>query len=97
MAELHQLPRDRSAVSNGRGPREALGALGLEGKNQTELADWIEDARLAAILGGCRLSMPSVSSGVRCYIAFVGTRAEPGTRHAVLCTALLCRKSSAHI
>jgi len=33
---------------------------------------WIEEARLDAILGGMKLSMSYLRSGLRCYVAFVG-------------------------
>ena len=33
---------------------------------------WLEEARLEAILGGCKKSVKSLLSGVRCYIAFIG-------------------------
>ena len=34
---------------------------------------WAESARIQAIMDGCRKSLPSVRSGVRCYIAFAKT------------------------
>ena len=57
-----------------KGPREALRELQLGNLNDEERHEWVEGARLDAILGGMRLSMPSVRAGLRCYIAFVGTR-----------------------
>ena len=38
-----------------------------------QLAAWAEKARIDAIMDGCKKSMPSVRSGVRCYIAFAKT------------------------
>lgn len=32
---------------------------------------WLEDARLDAIVGSCRRSLPSVRSGIRCWFAFL--------------------------
>ena len=53
------------------GPRGALKSLDLAFKSPAEVGAWIERARLAAILGGCRLSVNSLRSGLRCYITFV--------------------------
>ena len=53
------------------GPRDALRALELAFKSPDDVGAWIEHARLAALLGGCRLSINSLRSGIRCYITFV--------------------------
>jgi hypothetical protein len=62
-------------TSAGLGPRAALQRVGLRNMDATEKAAWLEESRLDAILGNCRLSIPSVLSGVRCYIAFAGQSA----------------------
>ena len=59
-------------TSAGLGPRAALQRVGLGNMDATGKAAWLEESRLDAILGNCRLSIPSVLSGVRCYIAFAG-------------------------
>ena len=57
-------------TARGLGRRGALQALAGQTMQQKTL--WLEEARISAILGSCMLSMKSVRSGVRCYIAFVG-------------------------
>ena len=42
-----------------------------------EREEWVEHARVKAILGGMRASLPAVKSGLRCYVAFVGTIVAP--------------------
>ena len=46
----------------GRGPRAALLAWSNDRLNVGETRSWMEDARLEAILGGCRRSLDSVRS-----------------------------------
>ena len=70
--------REAPVVSAGRGPRAALKAVGLKHMSAAQRDTWLEDSRLDAILGNCRLSIPSFRSGVRCYLAFVGA---PMLRH----------------
>ena len=65
--------RPTSSAARGVGPREALQRMGLQDQSDIAKQVWLEEARLEAILGSCKLSMPSVRSGIRCYIAFVGT------------------------
>ena len=60
-------------VAKGRGPRAAIAKTGLSKCTQADRMVWLESARLEAVLGGMRLSMPSVCSGLRCYVAFVGS------------------------
>ena len=36
-----------------------------------DIFSWVEDARVGAIVGSCRRSLPSVRSGIVCYVAFV--------------------------
>ena len=64
--------RPRNATSEFAGPRAALRRLRLEDLNAQERATWRENARIDAILGSCRLSMPSVRSGIRSWITFIG-------------------------
>ena len=63
-------PRAQGAV--GVGPRAALQRLGVEEMCGEDKQLWLENARLMSITGACRLSMPSVMSGLRCWISFVG-------------------------
>ena len=62
------------------GPRKAMKTMQLDRMSVAENKVWLESARLEAVLGSCRRSLPSVRSGLRCYVAFVkaivGTRVE---------------------
>ena len=69
---LENLLKDRDVCKDaeGLGPRAAL-----KKKMQTLFSDeekrlFVESARLDAILGSCPGSLPSLRSGVRCYISF---------------------------
>ena len=42
------------------GPRKALAKLQLEKMSITENRVWLESARIEAVLGSCRRSLPSV-------------------------------------
>ena len=55
------------------GPRDALKKRAFGDMSPGARAAWAEKARVDAILGGMRLSMASLRSGLRCYTAFVGT------------------------
>ena len=54
------------------GPRAALRELQCAELTDSGRTAWMEQARLAAVLGSCRLSIESVKSGLRAYVAFVG-------------------------
>ena len=54
-----------------KGPMQALKGLALTKKSTAERILWLEQARIAAIVGACKGSLASVKSGVRCYVAFV--------------------------
>ena len=51
---------------------QALKKVRREAHTPQAKASWMEEACLDAVLGSCSFSLPSVRSGVRCYIAFVG-------------------------
>ena len=57
------------------GPGGAAKRLSFEDNGQRLV--WAEEARLQAILGGCKRSLASVRSGIRCYIAFIGVPVVP--------------------
>ena len=63
-------PRVLNAV--GAGPKAALKRLGVEWRCEDDKKLWLENARLQSVTGTCKLSMPSVMSGLRCWISFVG-------------------------
>ena len=56
------------------GPRAAQQRLCMELASGQAKSDWMADAEVRAILGGMQGSLKSLASGLRCYIAFVGTR-----------------------
>ena len=64
---------DRQKFSDAAGPRSALKLLGADLGSVEETTLWIERATMEAILGGMRLSLKSLKSGLSCYTAFVGT------------------------
>ena len=53
-------PRADGDLATNRGPRAALQAWVKEKMTVSEILVWLEDARLEAILGSCRRSIPSV-------------------------------------
>lgn len=56
---------------SGIGPLAAVKQLRLQDRTAEERQAWVESARLDAILGVCSRTIPSLKSGIRCYIAFV--------------------------
>ena len=74
-------------TAQGLGPRAAIRHAGFEKMSEQERMKWVGQARLDAILGGCRLSLQSWKSGMRCYIVFAGEPVTVGARHVSL---LLC-------
>ena len=59
-----------SAFSAVGGPINAAKRFKESLPSAEQLTAWAEKARIDAIMDGCKKSMPSVRSGVRCYIAF---------------------------
>ena len=55
------------------GPRAAQRRLCMELTSSHAKSLWMVDAEVRAILGGMQGSFKSLASGLRCYIAFVGT------------------------
>ena len=74
--ELLEGRRKANTAPAGFGPRAALENLKRTEQPTGSMRAWVEEARLAAILGSCSLSVPSLRSGLRCYIAFVGRAAR---------------------
>ena len=64
--------REVNVVSKGLGPRAALTHANLAARTGPEKVTWLEESRIDAIIGSCSLSLKSVRSGVRCYMAFAG-------------------------
>ena len=54
----------------GSGPRSFIDVLSADLDTEVKREKWLANARVAAILGSCSLSLPSVRSGCRCYLAF---------------------------
>ena len=84
-----QLDLPQAFISKGVGPRAALMKLGLQAKSPSEKIVWVEDARMRSILGSCKLSLPSVMSGLRCWVAFIGM-CVCGCMHCS-CGSVFCR------
>jgi len=63
--------------SRGHGPRKTLLRLNLDGMTPDERSAWVEEARVEAVLGSCKLSLKSLRSGYRCYRAFAGASCTP--------------------
>ena len=59
----------------GVGPKGALQRLSLESLDTAQRLEWVEGARVNAILGSCRLSLKSVVSGIRAFKAFASVAA----------------------
>ena len=70
--EVTQSLGDHSCDSEGVRPSAALSRVALDLRSNQERQVWIEKARIDALLGCCRRSLPSVRSGIRNYFAFVG-------------------------
>ena len=54
-----------------KGPRAMIQELHLSSMTIKDAGQWMEVARLEAIIGSCRRCLPSVKSGNSCYFAFV--------------------------
>ena len=85
------IPVDRApcSIARGLGPRAALRRSGLREMQQGEKKQWVEAARLNAILGNSSASLRSLRSGVCCYITFAGAIA------CLCCCVLLARSGLA--
>ena len=57
---------------SGQGPRAALCSSGLAEMGEESKKQWLEHARVDAILGACPRSLASVRSGILCYESFLG-------------------------
>lgn len=76
-----------------RGPREAVAAMNFDSMTPPQCKRWLENARLTAMLGPCAKTIPSVKSGIRCYVAFASMLVY-GCR-IVLCFLVVSRTSHA--
>ena len=65
--------RPSNTSSKGCGPLATISKVGQGGMSEFEKEKWVAEARLDAILGASNASRKSVRSGVRCWMAFVGT------------------------
>ena len=77
------LVRPRAQSAEGAGQQTALQRLSVDGMGKEDKRLWLESARLLSITGTCRLSMPSVMSGLRCRISFVGA-------HFIILLVIFC-------
>ena len=76
-------------LAEGGGPRRALARL-KRTEDFTNCNRWKEEARVSAIMGSCICSLPSVRSGVRCYIAFIGMFCSVASRNKLVAMSMLC-------
>jgi len=73
--------RSPNTCALGKGPRETLASLHLQKMSDSQRAEWLAEARLDAIIGLCRLSIASVRSGVRCFVAFSSATCPARQKH----------------
>ena len=70
--QLALQPKDQvGQLDVGKGPAKAVKNLGGLFKTGVVAEEWLQEARMDAVVGSCKKSLPSVRSGVRCYMAFV--------------------------
>ena len=74
----------REPVLAPEGSRTAVERLAKVNQTPGEWEAWMHEARLEAILGCCRSSIKSVTSGVRCYVAFMSVSL------IVACSVVMC-------
>ena len=67
---IRSFENTKSSFVVGTGPRGSVDALSAALDTRVKRENWCAQARIAAILGSCSLSLPSVRSGCRCYFAF---------------------------
>lgn len=66
------MPKCSRTAIVGQGPKAANAHMRFDKMKPGEKLDWLEEARVMAILGSCSRTMPSLRSGVRCFLAFAG-------------------------
>jgi hypothetical protein len=66
------MPNESHAVRVSAGPRAASELANFKGMSQNEKDKWFTNAGMRAVLGACARTLPSVRSGVRCFLAFAG-------------------------
>lgn len=57
-------------MGTGSGPRKAINSLSQALTTDAARAAWLEKARISALTDSCSASMPSITSGLRCWEAF---------------------------
>ena len=72
LKQVEAAVRDKRRVTDvvGLGPTQALKKLKGDFTDGAGRAEWLEQARLQALLGSCPNSHKSFQSGLRCYVAF---------------------------
>ena len=71
--EVHRLAGaevDVRITGTASGPQASIERLAGELRSEADSVRWLEQARAEAIVGGCRGSLRSVQSGIRCYLNF---------------------------
>ena len=82
--ELIVKPVKANAVAQGVGPRAALSNLRVSWPQPDQFRKWCADAKVDSILGNCSRTLPSVHSGVACYLAFASKLDVSSGLHALL-------------
>ena len=54
------------------GPRAACAQIDFDTMRKRDKAIWIEQARVASVLGASSRALSSLRSGLRCYLVFAG-------------------------
>ena len=67
-----ELPIDLKTATKSQGPRASMNDVDFSVMGSRDKLKWVCDARITAILGSNARTLPSVRSGVRCYLAFAG-------------------------
>ena len=67
------LPVDTRSSSTMKGPKAAMDEANFSAMSSREKSKWVDDARIMAILGASARTLPSMRSGIRCYLAFAGS------------------------
>ena len=60
IVQMLENPIASATIAVGRGPRAALRVWQEDRRSVAETSAWLEEARLEAVLGSCRRSLPSV-------------------------------------
>ena len=69
-------PASRSREIATSGPRASIAASRFDRMSKHEKVIWAQNARIQSVLGACARTLPSVRSGLRCYLAFASKQRD---------------------